>query len=100
MRRFLTVLTMAMTMAAATATTASAVDVRNEDATERVVTVTSSAMTTRVFLPPRSLAIVICVGTCKFRIEGQATAVEAGRSDVVTIQDGALSGPAPAVASR
>lgn len=100
MRRFLTVLTMAMTMAAAMATTASAVDVRNEDATERVVVVTSSAMKTRVLLPPRSLAIVICVGTCRFALEGEPGAVEAARSEVVTIQDGVLSGPAAAVATR
>lgn len=93
MRRLFATLTLALTIFTATASTASAIDVRNEDGAEHVVVITSPSMTRRVSLPPRSMAIVVCVRTCRFQLEGAAAGVDAGGSDVVTVRAGTLLAP-------
>lgn len=93
MRRLFVTLTLALTTLTAFASSASAIDVRNEDGAERVVVVTSPSMTQRVALPPRSMAIVVCVTTCRFQLEGDAAGVEAGGNDVVTVRSGAIAHP-------
>jgi len=93
MRRLFVTLTLALMTLTATATTASAIDVRNEDGAERVVVVTSPTMTKRVSLPPMSIAIVVCVSTCRFELEGAAGGVDAGGSEVVTVRGGTLVAP-------
>jgi len=92
--RHLFALVAAVTLLVATSASALAVDLRNEGNAEVTVKVRSSAMTKTVTLQPRTLAIVICVGTCAFEAPGMGR-VEASGSDVVAIRGGALVRPTP-----
>jgi len=79
-------------------TTASAIDLRNEDSRDYTVQITSTAMTKDVELNSRSMSIVVCVGECSFYVPGVGR-VNAEGSDVVRIKNGRIVRvPAPQVA--
>lgn len=81
-----------------TTTTASAIDLRNEDSRGYTVQVTSTAMTKDVELNSMSMSIVVCVGQCSFYVPGVGK-VNAEGSDVVRIKNGRLIRvPVPQVA--
>jgi len=89
---------LAMLVMGLTATSAQAIDLRNEDSRSYTVQVTSTAMTKDVELRTMSMSIIVCVGTCSFYVPGVGK-VKAEGSDIVTIKNGRLERvPAPTVA--
>ncbi|TNF26287.1 MAG: hypothetical protein EP329_21530 [Deltaproteobacteria bacterium] len=81
-----------------TTTTASAIDLRNEDSRDYTVRVTSSAMTKNLELNSMSMSIIVCVGQCSFYVPGVGK-VKATGADVVRIKNGRMTRvPVPQVA--
>lgn len=79
-------------------TTASAIDLRNEDSRPYTVQVQSTSMTRDVEVKSMSMSIIVCVGQCTFYVPGIGRVTAAG-SDVVSIKNGRLVRvPAPQVA--
>jgi len=89
MKKLIQGVAMAMAMMIG-ASSAQAIDLRNEDEREHTVKVTSSAMTRELSLRALTLSLIVCVGECTFEVSGLGS-VRARGSDVVTIKDGALT---------
>ncbi len=68
---------------------AQAIDLNNEDQRAWKVQVTSRTMSKTIALSPRTGAIVVCVGVCRFTGRGLG-AVTANSDDVVSIRAGRL----------
>ncbi len=62
-----------------------AVELRNHDKRAYNVVVKSKRATKRIRMPAHSASLVVCVGTCVFRVPGVGR-MRASGNDVVTIQ--------------
>lgn len=73
----------------AMASSARAIDVRNEDSRDYQLTITSSTMSRDLDLHGLTLSLVVCVGTCEFYVPGVGRATARG-NDTVTIKNGRI----------
>ncbi len=101
MRAFKTVRSMflAMLLAGASTTVASAVELKNEDAADYAIKVKSVSMETTLNVSAHQWTAVICVGGCTFSARGMGR-VRAKRDDLVFVRDGKLVREAAPKASR
>lgn len=74
---------------AGAASTAAAIDLRNEDERAYPMTVVSSSMTRDMEVRALTMSIVVCVGECEFKVPGVG-ATRARGNDTVTIRNGRL----------
>jgi hypothetical protein len=78
-----------MALVGGAATTANAIDLRNEDERAYPMTVVSASMSRDMELRALTMSIVVCVGECEFRVPGVG-ATKARGNDTVTIRNGRL----------
>ena len=76
-------------MMATLATSAHAIDVRNEDERGYQLQITSSTMTRDLEVRSMSMSLIVCVGQCEFYVPGVGKATARG-NDVVTIKNGRI----------